>query len=106
MAELLPSLKPIPIKERLPVLYIEKGHLDVLDGAFVILDKIGEVGVRRVPRAPGSPVGIRVTGALDCREPDAERGDDPARWGDSDGAEVGLMGTVMDLELLSVVPIA
>jgi CRISP-associated protein Cas1 len=41
MAALLPPLKPIPIKERLSVLYIEKGHLDVLDGAFVIVDKTG-----------------------------------------------------------------
>lgn len=41
MAQLLPPLKPIPIKERLSVLYIEKGHLDVLDGAFVIVDKTG-----------------------------------------------------------------
>lgn len=41
VAELLPPLKPIPIKERLSVLYIEKGHLDVLDGAFVIVDKTG-----------------------------------------------------------------
>jgi CRISPR-associated protein Cas1 len=38
---LLPPLKPIPIKERLSVLYVEKGHLDVLDGAFVIVDKTG-----------------------------------------------------------------
>ena len=41
MAELLPPLKPIPIKERLSVLYIEKGQLDVLDGAFVVVDKTG-----------------------------------------------------------------
>ncbi|MGH8596509.1 MAG: type I-E CRISPR-associated endonuclease Cas1e, partial [Gammaproteobacteria bacterium] len=37
----LPPLKPIPIKERLSILYIEKGHLDVLDGAFVVVDKNG-----------------------------------------------------------------
>ena len=37
----LPPLKPIPIKERLSILYIEKGHLDVLDGAFVVVDKTG-----------------------------------------------------------------
>lgn len=37
----LPALKPIPIKERLSVLYIEYGHLDVLDGAFVVVDKNG-----------------------------------------------------------------
>ena len=37
----LPPLKPIPIKERLSVLYIENGQLDVLDGAFVVVDKNG-----------------------------------------------------------------
>lgn len=41
MAELLPPLKPIPIKDRLSILYIEKGQLDVLDGAFVVVDKTG-----------------------------------------------------------------
>lgn len=41
MKQLLPPLKPIPIKERLSILYIEKGQLDVLDGAFVVVDKIG-----------------------------------------------------------------
>ena len=38
---LLPALKPIPIKDRLSVLYVEKGSLDVLDGAFVVVDKTG-----------------------------------------------------------------
>jgi CRISPR-associated protein Cas1 len=37
----LPPLKPIPIKDRLSVLYVEKGRLDVLDGAFVVVDKNG-----------------------------------------------------------------
>ncbi|MFN5542774.1 MAG: type I-E CRISPR-associated endonuclease Cas1e [Betaproteobacteria bacterium] len=41
MSDLLPPLKPIPIKERLAILYIEKGQLDVLDGAFVVVDKSG-----------------------------------------------------------------
>src|SRR3989304_590496 len=41
MADLLPPLKPIAIKERLSVLFIEKGNLDVLDGAFVVVDKTG-----------------------------------------------------------------
>jgi CRISPR-associated protein Cas1 len=41
VAELLPPLKPIPIKDRLSVLYVEKGNLDVLDGAFVVVDKTG-----------------------------------------------------------------
>jgi CRISPR-associated protein Cas1 len=39
--DLLPPLKPIPIKDRLSVLYVEKGQLDVLDGAFVVVDKNG-----------------------------------------------------------------
>jgi CRISPR-associated protein Cas1 len=37
----LPPLKPIPIKDRLSVLFVEKGQLDVLDGAFVLVDKTG-----------------------------------------------------------------
>lgn len=41
MTDLLPPLKPIPIKERLSILFIEKGQLDVLDGAFVVVDKTG-----------------------------------------------------------------
>jgi CRISPR-associated protein Cas1 len=41
MAALLPPLRPIPIKERLSILYIEHGKLDVLDGAFVVVDKNG-----------------------------------------------------------------
>jgi CRISPR-associated protein Cas1 len=38
---ILPPLKPIPIKDRISVVYIEKGNLDVLDGAFVVVDKTG-----------------------------------------------------------------
>ena len=38
---ILPPLKPIPIKDRVSVLFVEKGHLDVLDGAFVVVDKTG-----------------------------------------------------------------
>jgi len=38
---ILPPLKPIPIKDRLSVLFIERGQLDVLDGAFVLVDKNG-----------------------------------------------------------------
>ncbi|EAT14745.1 type I-E CRISPR-associated endonuclease Cas1 [Desulfuromonas acetoxidans] len=38
---LLPPLKPIPIKDRISVLFVEKGQLDVLDGAFVLVDKTG-----------------------------------------------------------------
>lgn len=37
----LPPLKPIAVKERLSMLFLEKGQLDVLDGAFVLVDKEG-----------------------------------------------------------------
>lgn len=37
----LPPLKPIPIKDRISVAYVEKGNVDVLDGAFVVVDKNG-----------------------------------------------------------------
>lgn len=38
---ILPPLKPIPMKDRISVVYVEKGNLDVLDGAFVVVDKNG-----------------------------------------------------------------
>jgi len=38
---ILPPLKPIPMKDRVSVIFIEKGNLDVLDGAFVVVDKNG-----------------------------------------------------------------
>ncbi len=38
---ILPPLKPIPIKDRVSVVFVEKGNLDVLDGAFVVIDKNG-----------------------------------------------------------------
>jgi len=41
MEPILPPLKPLPIKDRVSVLYVEKGNLDVLDGAFVVVDKTG-----------------------------------------------------------------
>ncbi len=37
----LPKLKPLMMKERVSVLFVEKGNLDVLDGAFVVVDKNG-----------------------------------------------------------------
>ena len=36
MEPVLPPLKPIPIKDRVSVLYVEKGNLDVLDGDEVV----------------------------------------------------------------------
>jgi len=38
---ILPPLKPIPMKDRVSVIFVEKGNLDVLDGAFVVVDKNG-----------------------------------------------------------------
>ncbi len=38
---ILPPLKPIPVKERLSILFIERGQIDVIDGAFVVVDKNG-----------------------------------------------------------------
>jgi len=41
MNPILPPLKPILIKDRISVVFVQKGNLDVLDGAFVIVDKTG-----------------------------------------------------------------
>ena len=38
---LLPPLKPIAIKERVSVIFIERGEIDMLDGAFVVVDATG-----------------------------------------------------------------
>jgi CRISP-associated protein Cas1 len=41
MTGLLPPLKPIPLKERISVVFIERGEIDMLDGAFVVIDTTG-----------------------------------------------------------------
>jgi len=41
MANVLPPLKPIAMKERVSLLFIEYGEIDVIDGAFVVIDKTG-----------------------------------------------------------------
>ena len=41
MSTLLPPLRPIPIRERISVIFIEYGEVDVLDGAFVVIDMNG-----------------------------------------------------------------
>ncbi len=38
---MLPPLKPIAMKERISMIFIEYGEIDVLDGAFVVIDKTG-----------------------------------------------------------------
>ena len=40
-AQTLPPLKPIAMKERVSLLFIEYGEIDVIDGAFVVVDKTG-----------------------------------------------------------------
>jgi CRISPR-associated protein Cas1 len=37
----LPPLKPLPMKDRVSMIFVEYGHIDVLDGAFVVIDKNG-----------------------------------------------------------------
>lgn len=71
----LPPPRPIPIKERSSILFLERGQLDVVDGAFVVVDArgvrtvmlaaragtlliwVGEAGVRLY--AAGQPGGAR-----------------------------------------------
>ena len=38
---LLPALKPLPLKERISVLFVERGEIDTFDGAFVVVDATG-----------------------------------------------------------------
>ena len=38
---MLDPLKPISMKERVSILFVEKGNIDVLDSAFVVIDKNG-----------------------------------------------------------------
>jgi CRISPR-associated protein Cas1 len=37
----LPPPRPIPLKERVSIVFVEKGRLDVIDGSFVVVDKNG-----------------------------------------------------------------
>ena len=38
---LLPPIKPLPMKDRVSMIFIQYGQIDVLDGAFVVIDKTG-----------------------------------------------------------------
>jgi len=38
---MLPPLKPLPMKDRISMIFLEYGQLDVIDGAFVLVDKNG-----------------------------------------------------------------
>ncbi|MCH7342240.1 type I-E CRISPR-associated endonuclease Cas1e [Pelomonas sp. CA6] len=37
----LPPLKPLPIKDRVSMVFVQYGQIDVIDGAFVLVDKTG-----------------------------------------------------------------
>lgn len=39
-------LSPIPLKDRTSMIFLQYGQIDVLDGAFVLIDKTG------IPRSP------------------------------------------------------
>jgi hypothetical protein len=47
----LPPPKPIPLKDRASIAFVEKGNVDVLDGAFVVVDTKG-VRIQRTVVAP------------------------------------------------------
>lgn len=38
---MLPNLKPLPMKDRVSMIFIQYGQIDVLDGAFVVIDQTG-----------------------------------------------------------------
>jgi CRISPR-associated protein Cas1 len=38
---MLPPLKPLPMKDRVSMIFVQYGQIDVLDGAFVVIDKSG-----------------------------------------------------------------
>lgn len=36
-----PPLKPLPMKDRISMMFVQYGQIDVLDGAFVVIDQTG-----------------------------------------------------------------
>jgi len=38
---MLPPLKPLPIKDRVSLVFVQHGQIDVLNGAFVVIDQTG-----------------------------------------------------------------
>jgi CRISPR-associated protein Cas1 len=36
-----PPLKPLPMKDRISMMFVQYGQIDVIDGAFVVIDKTG-----------------------------------------------------------------
>ena len=46
---MLPPLKPIAMKERVSMVFIQKGQVDVKDGAIVVIDETGNSQVFPTP---------------------------------------------------------
>ena len=44
-------LSPIPLKDRTSMIFLQYGQIDVLDGAFVLIDK---TGIESFPRGGAS----------------------------------------------------
>lgn len=38
-------LNPIPLKDRVSMIFLQYGQIDVIDGAFVLIDKTGFVPI-------------------------------------------------------------
>lgn len=38
---MLPPLKPLPMKDRVSMMFVQYGQIDVIDGAFAVIDKTG-----------------------------------------------------------------
>ena len=38
---MLPPLKPLPMKDRVSLIFVQCGQIDVIDGAFVVVDQTG-----------------------------------------------------------------
>lgn len=45
-------LSPIPLKDRTSMIFLQYGQIDVLDGAFVLIDKTGIERIFRWDRSP------------------------------------------------------
>ena len=76
---MLPTLSPIPLKERVSAVSVERGLLDMLDGAFIVVDRsgvrthipAGDVGC--MMREPSSRVFMRRSPSLGVVERDGLR---------------------------------
>lgn len=47
-------LNPIPLKDRVSMIFLQYGQIDVIDGAFVLIDKTGIIYYSHLARLPAS----------------------------------------------------